>query len=102
MYLIQLLLPNQPPDGEPFPPSSFSQTRAELIEHFGGLTAYTRSPASGSWTAPDGNIERDDVIMVEVLAGIFDRAWWLKYTKTLEERFRQDKIHVRAILIETM
>ena len=97
MYLIQLLLPRQGRDGEPLGEAMFRQTRAELVDKFEGVTAYVRSPAQGAWVAPDGRVEQDDVVMVEVLTDRFDRAWWREYAATLARRFRQDTIHVRAL-----
>ena len=73
MVLIQLLLPTSgaaSADG----PAPLAETRRELAEPFNGLTAYLRSPAKGSWTAPDGHTEQDDVVMVEVVTEGFDRA----------------------------
>jgi hypothetical protein len=56
-----------------------------------------RSPAKGLWTAPDGQTEADDVVMVEVVTDTFDRAWWRTYSARLAQRFAQDAIHVRAL-----
>ena len=104
MVLIQLLLPTALPRGAP--PSdatvSLADTRRELAERFGGLTAYVRSPAKGTWTAPDGETEHDDVVMVEIVTDRFDRTWWRSYAATLARRFRQDTIHVRATLVELL
>ena len=64
MVLIQLLLPTSAAasaDG----PAPLAQTRRELADRFTGVTAYVRSPAKGLLTAPDGQIEQDDVVMVE-------------------------------------
>ena len=73
--LIQLLLPTNGTAGaDGVPP--LAETRQELTERFKGLTAYLRSPAKGSWTAPDGHTEQDDVVMVEVVTDAFDRDWW--------------------------
>ena len=36
------------------------------------------------------------MIIVEVMAKRFDRAWWQKYRQDLESKFRQDEIIVRA------
>ena len=41
----------------------------------------------GLWTAPDGQIAHDDVVMVEVVTDTFDLAWWRTYAATLAERF---------------
>ena len=81
--------------------TEFALTRAELVEAFSGVTAYLRSPAQGAWTAPDGRIERDEMVMVEVLVDDFDRAWWKAYAATLATRFDQASIHIRALAAET-
>ena len=97
MYLIQLLLPvNRQRDR-----SAFAVTREELVDKFGGVTAYTRAPAEGVWVAPEGEEARDSVLMVEVLTEEFDRDWWRQYRSTLEARFQQQEIHVRALKAET-
>lgn len=101
MVLIQLLLPTRTPDGENRG-SALAQTRRELTEQFKGLTAYVRSPAKGLWTAPDGETEADDVVMVEVVTETFDRGWWRGYAGTLAERFQQESIHVRALAVELL
>jgi hypothetical protein len=97
MYLIQLLLPRRGRDGEPLGDAMFRQTREELVDKFDGVTAYLRSPAQGAWVAPDGQVEHDEVVMVEVLTDRFDRRWWREYADTLADRFRQETILVRAL-----
>jgi hypothetical protein len=79
---------------------SIAQTQRELAERFSGITAYLRSPAKGLWTAPDGQLEQDEVVMVEVVTEAFDRSWWRTYTATLCDRFQQQTIHIRAMPIE--
>jgi hypothetical protein len=96
MVLIQLLLPTTTTKG-PVGRELFERTRLELAERFGGLTAYVRAPAEGLWTASSGQQERDNVVMVEVVAEEFDRAWWQRYAATLAERFEQRVVHVRAL-----
>jgi len=49
---------------------------------------------------PDGQIEHDDVVMVEVVTDTFDLAWWRTYAATLAERVRQESIHLRALPVE--
>ena len=78
------------------------QTRRELIERFNGLTAYVRSPAKGWWKSSEGQTEQDDVVMVEVVTEQFDRDWWRKYAATLATRFKQERIHLRAIPVELL
>ena len=99
MFLIQILLPHSPSD---VPDNRFARTRMELVNAFEGVTAFVRSPAVGLWTAPDGEVERDDVIMVEVVVDAFDREWWRAYERTLAARFRQKVIHIRALSVEVV
>jgi len=101
MVLIQLLLPVSG-GTEGNGPALLAETRRELAERFNGLTAYLRSPAKGWWTAPDGHTEQDDVVMVEVVADTFDRAWWRTYAATLSARFGQESMHVRALPVEML
>lgn len=100
MHLIQLLLPIRHRDGRDVGADLFAQVRHELTERFGGVTAYTRSPATGLWKSADDEIERDQVVMVEVVVAVFDREWWARYRAWLEDRFGQEEVHVRAIAIE--
>ena len=99
-HLIQILLPLHFCDGSNVPADMFSQVRAELTEAFGGVTAYTRSPATGLWKRTEDDIERDQVIMVEVVSETFDRDWWQRYRECLEQRFGQEEVHARALAIE--
>ena len=96
MVLIQMLLPTRSSEGATFPDELLRRTRKELIEKFGGLTAYTRAPATGVWTSPEGDVEEDSVVMIEVLSEEFDTAWWRACAETLRARFDQETIHIRA------
>jgi len=102
MHLIEILLPLRDNDGRRFPAELFGEVRKELIEHFGGLTAFTRSPAEGLWEAEDGEHVRDEVAIFEVMADWIDRSWWRSYRAKLEERFAQDEIVVRAQEVERL
>jgi len=101
MVLIQLLLPTtSATHADRLAP--LAETRRELAERFTGLTAYIRSPAKGSWTSPDGHLEQDDVVMVEVVTETFDRTWWRQYAAMLAARFDQESIHLRAVPVEML
>ena len=99
-HLIQILLPIHFCDKSNVPADMFSQVRAELTEAFGGVTAYTRSPATGLWKRTEDDVERDQVIMIEVVSDRLDRDWWARYREALEQRFGQEEVHVRALAIE--
>ena len=77
-----------------------AETRTELVAEFGGATAYLRATASGAWINDEGVIERDEVVMVEVVVDAVDQKWWATYATLLAERFRQDVVHVRATSIQ--
>src|SRR3954469_15747276 len=95
MKLVQILLPVRDNRGRKFKGELYSDVHSELVRRFGGLTAYTRSPARGL-RKTEGSTKRDDMIIVEVMAKRFDRTWWKKYRQDLESKFRQDEIIVRA------
>ena len=99
-HLVQVLLPLHRQDGSDVPAEQFARVRTELTERFGGVTAYTRSPATGLWKNTEDDIERDQVIMIEVVVEVFDREWWEQYREQLEQRFGQEEVHARAIAIE--
>ena len=101
-YLVQMLLPLQTADGQHIPDEAMVAVRRTLTEKFGGVTAYSRSPARGAWKNPAGDVERDDVIMVEVVVSDLDRRWWATYRHQLERALGQNEIHVRAAAVEEL
>ena len=102
MHLVELFLPLRDEAGAPFSKESFDSVRAELAEVFGGVTAFTRTPATGLWEDGSGHVRRDEVVLFEVMVKHVDHAWWRAYRTGLEERFRQDEVLVRATAIERL
>lgn len=102
MYLTQLLLPLYDSHGQALPKTLFAQVRDELLEQFGGLTAYTRAPVDGLWREDDKHAVHDDLIIYEVMACELDRAWWANYRASLETRFCQEQLLIRAQLVEML
>jgi hypothetical protein len=96
MHLIQILLPVYDQQGKRQAPRLFAEVRGELTERFGGLTAYTRAPAEGLWVNEENRLERDDVVIVEVMTETLDAGWWHGYRRELEARFGQKSLVVRA------
>jgi hypothetical protein len=96
MYMTQLLLPLWSNGGERFPTALFEQVRDELVSQFGGLTAYTRTPASGLWQEKDGGTVRDDIVVYEVMVENLDEDWWRSYRRELERRFSQEALVIRV------
>lgn len=100
MYLVQLLLPVYDNDDRPFDAQLFADVRRELVEQWGGVTTFTRAPASGAWTEPDGSVVRDDIFIYEVMVERLDRSWWRAYCEQLRRRFSQEELVVRATAVE--
>jgi hypothetical protein len=101
MHQIQLLLPVYDNEKKPFPHSAFDRVFNELMEDFGGVTAYQRAPAQGAWRA-GGEVSHDEVVTFDVMVARLDRSWWALYRDELEQRFRQDSLVIRATEIELL
>jgi hypothetical protein len=95
MHLVQLLLPVADNAGQRFPAPLYEEVANELTERFGGVTAYTRSPAEGRWQS--GTYEHhDDVLVVEVMVDKLDPGWWSAFRERLAATFRQESLVIRA------
>lgn len=103
MHLVQLLLPLYDNDGQAVPKRLFAQVRDELVERFGGLTAYTRAPASGVWEeGGTGRTQHDELVIYEVMLESLDTAWWGRYRRQLERSFGQQQLVVRTQAMELL
>jgi len=98
MHLIQILLPV--PDAGTA--AAYRRIRDELTERFGGVTAFTGSPAEGLWERGSGDVERDTIVLVEVMTESIDMAWWSSYRRELEGRLSQEKIVIRALAMRVI
>jgi hypothetical protein len=95
MHLVQILLPLYDKAGKRFPQRFYDDLKVELSKKFGGLTAYTRSPAEGLWKRRSRTL-REDIIVYEVMTRMRSASWWKQFRKQLESRFKQTEIIVRA------
>lgn len=95
MHVVEIFIPLTANDGESFSAQRFEAERQTLTSRFGGLTVYSRAPATGFWAHDDKTV-RDDIVIFEVLAKTIDPAWWTSYRQHLERVFRQDRILIRA------
>lgn len=96
MFVIQIFLPLRTNTGVQFPKNHFDEVRQKLIDAFGGVTAYLRAPASGSWQDDNGKVIHDEIVVYEVLADSIVEGWWKDYRYNLESTFKQEKIIIRA------
>ncbi|GAB3514342.1 hypothetical protein MNQ95_01925 [Pseudoxanthomonas daejeonensis] len=102
MHLVQLFLPLYDNAGSAFPKALYDRVRTELTERFGGVTAFLRSPAAGAWEDDRGAVQRDEVVLLEVMAEHVDHGWWAAYREDLQRRFRQDTVLIRASAVERL
>jgi hypothetical protein len=99
MHLVQILIPLRDNAGHSYDQALFKTINAALVEAFGGVTAFSRSPAKGTWVNADHE-ERDDVMVVEVMVQTLDKAWWQSFRRQLEGQMGQTEIVVRAHAID--
>jgi hypothetical protein len=102
MHLVHILLPVRNAEGERFPRALYEGLVEELTQVFGGVTAYTRSPAAGLWESGSGETVRDDVLVYEVMVDHLDPAWWARLRMKLEGEFEQDELVVRAVVMQRL
>jgi hypothetical protein len=102
VHLVQLLLPLYDNSGRRVGRERFARVRDELTERFGGVTAFMRSPAQGTWKEADGDVDRDEIVVCEVMVEHLDRTWWAAYRSRLENLFGQRELVARAIEIERL
>lgn len=101
MHLVQFFLPTYSNSADRFPSKFFSQVRDEIVERFGGITVYTRSPAQGLWQE-EGTTIHDEMVVYEVMVEPFEEAWWQAYRQKLEKLFEQERILMRAHPIQML
>jgi hypothetical protein len=101
MYLIQLLLPLHDNQKQSFPVEHFNTVRTELTRRFGGVTAFVRAPARGLWEEDD-EINRDDVVLFEIIAQELERDWWRAYRIQLQDIFKQKEVLIWATSVEKL
>lgn len=99
MYLIEIFLPK---DRSGRFTRALPDIRAQLVDRFGGVTLFLRTPAKGLWKDPGGSTAADDIVVMEVMAPDLDRSWWQGFRSALEERLDQQEILVRASVIERL
>jgi hypothetical protein len=97
MYVVELLLPLQTRTGDRVSHGIFESISARLTLHFGGVTSFLRSPANGAWVDPqEGQVHRDEIVVVEVMTDALDLTWWSALRAELEQALDQKEIVIRA------
>jgi hypothetical protein len=94
-YLVQILLPQETGSDEPIAQEWFEGLLKELTGTFGGATSFIRAPGQGLWRS-GGQVERDNIAVIEVMTKELDRAFWGTLRQRLEGEFSQEEIVIRA------
>jgi len=102
VHLVQLLLPIQGAAGQPYPRAWYDELVRVLTDAYGGVTAYTRAPATGLWERESGETVRDQVVVYEVMVDRLDADWWEKLRRGLEAQFAQEELVIRAHPIQRL
>ena len=100
MHRIEIFLPLNLNDGAPQPAELFRRVREQLVDQFGGVTAFSRNPAIGISLQEDNERSEDDIIIYEVIVEPVDRAWWRSYKRLLELLFQQEEILIRICAVD--
>ena len=95
MNVIKVFLPLDTGAGLPIPLETIEGLVKGLADRFGGATAFTREPADGLWKTQT-TMQRDRIIIVEVVVDQVDQEWWRSYKQRLEQEFGQDEIMIRV------
>jgi hypothetical protein len=95
MNIIEIFLPLDTGAGAAVALETIEGLVAGLADRFGGATAFTREPAEGLWKSATA-MQRDRIIIVEVMVEEIDEAWWQDYRKRLETEFAQEEIMIRV------
>ena len=96
MKLVQIFLPRYADNGRRFPAAIYARERELLVERFGPLTAFTRSPVRGLWKSDGRTTKGDDLVIFELMVRRLDHKWWNNYRFKLQKRFRQKSLRVRV------
>jgi len=91
--LIQLFLPVT---NSPSADKKLEALEQKLIKNFGGLSIYAQNPVSGSWRKK-GQLEKDKMMVFEVMVPVFNEKFWKKLKTSLEKQFGQKEILIRSL-----
>lgn len=100
-HLVQIVIPLQDHQGQPFSQAVLDEMRRDLVAHFSGVTTHLRVPVP-SVAVSAGHDRHAESLVFEVMCERLDRCWWHDYRRHLESRFRQQEVVVRAVPVEKL
>ena len=102
MFVVELFIPLEKTDGTPTPAETLERIKSELVERFGGVTAFLQSPAEGAWKPKSRAIIHDRVAIFEVMVKDVDTAWWRSYRAGLEKELDQEQVLARLYQVTVL
>jgi CRISPR/Cas system-associated protein Cas10 (large subunit of type III CRISPR-Cas system) len=99
VHLIEIFLPLNSNDGTPQSSDEFRRVREQLVDRWGGVTAFTRAPAKGVCLQNGNQRAEDEIVVFEVMVKRVDKLWWLSYKRDLETQFSQQEILIRVTAV---
>ena len=94
-YLVEILLPKETGHGKPIGQKWFEDLLTELTGKFGGATSFMCAPGQGLWRS-GGETQRDNIAVIEVMAGRLESEYWKRFRERLEREISQDEVVIRA------
>lgn len=73
-----------------------------MVREFGGATFLSRSPAEGVWSEDARTVQRDEIILLEVMVPSIQKSWWDDLRGHLETEFHQQEIVIRGAQISLL
>jgi hypothetical protein len=93
--LCRSCCPRRPGSGQAISQKWFEALLKELTDRFGGATSFVRAPGQGLWDS-GGDIERDNIAVIEVMTDELDLPYWKALRQKLERELAQEEIVIRA------
>lgn len=100
--LFEIFLPLRDNSGNAFPKRHFEKLRNLLVKKFGGVTLYHRTPVRGVWDGPQSGVDRDDMIIYEVMASCGEEVFWRGLKEDLKKAFRQQELLIRSTTVNVL
>jgi hypothetical protein len=97
-----MLLPLKHNDGQPIPGEKLSQTREELLAHFGAISAQP-GVIQGTWIHGDTRYEDELLrLVIDVDDTPENHQFFVEYKTLLLERYRQLAIYIASYPVDIL
>lgn len=101
MQIVEVFLPLNTGSGVSIGGDVIDGIIGGLADRFGGATAFTRAPAEGLWKQ-QAEIQKDRIIIIEVMVAEVDETWWKGYRGRLEAELEQEEVMIRVTPCRTI